>query len=188
MSILPPKAVSVDANGAPDDFRPAPGWYGEVLQGGYTRLALSLPAEQVEAVHRDLVAALRPPLGLRYVQLTDRRSGQLAKPRDHVALELHPDVLLAALGELRGLVYHDGRHQLWVRGAGQEQVVLEEIGMIYVYPDDPSFRDVLRSHGLPEGRIPTMAERDYVRVNFLASADAEERALIEGLGMRPWAG
>jgi hypothetical protein len=185
---LPPKALSVDAKGAPDGFQPPSAWYAEVLPGGYSRLVVSLPGERVEAVHRDLIAAMRGPLQVLYVQLTDRREGQLSTPRRLVGLEHPTEVVLAALAEVRALVYHDGRHQLWVRGSLREQVVLEEIGVLYCYPDDPSFRDVLEAHGLPERKVQTMAERDYVRVAFLAEADADEAGLVAGLGLRPWSG
>jgi hypothetical protein len=36
--------------------------------------------------------------------------------------------------------------------------------------------------------VQTMAERDYVRVAFLAEADADEAGLVAGLGLRPWSG
>ena len=185
---LPPKALSVDVRGAPDGFEPLPGYYAEVLPGGYSRLVVSLPSDRVEAIHRDLVAAIQGPLQVLYVQLTDRQQGQLATPRRFVGLEHPTEVVLAALAETRLLIYHDGRHQLWVRGALREQVVLEEIGLMFCYPDDPSFHDVLQKHGLVEARIPTMAERDYVRVAFNSDADADEVGLIAGLGLRPYGG
>ena len=35
-------------------------------------------------------------------------------------------------------------------------------------------------------KAPTMAERDYVKVNFLAEGDAQERAFFQALGMTRW--
>jgi hypothetical protein len=69
-----------------------------------------------------------------------------------------------------------------------EQVVLEEIGVIYAYPDDPSFRDALEALGVPEGEGPTLAERDYIKVSFNAAYDAEEEGIIQDLNLVPWAG
>lgn len=161
----------------------------QVLPGGITRLAASAPPGELEAVHRALVAALEPPLKLLYVRLTDRASGQLPKPEHLVAVGLSRDRVLDALARFRRLIYHDGRNQVWVRGARTDQVVLEEIGAIYVYPDDPLFRDVLEDCGLVESdQGETMADRDYVKVNFLAEADAEEAALIADLGLVRWEG
>lgn len=183
---LPPKAESVTQSGAPDGFQPALAWQAQVLAGGYTRLVVSAPAERLAEVHQALIAALEGPLRVLYRQLTDRGAGQLPKPRDWVGVEIDHARLLAALEGTAPLVYHDGRHQLWIKGQGPEQVVLEEIGVLYAYPDDPAFRDALAERGVPEARVPTMAERDYVKVNFLAQADALERQLIGALGLSRW--
>lgn len=181
------KAQSVTVHGEPDGFVPAAFFKAEVLSGGFTRLTVSLPPDRLEAVHRALVAAMEPPYKLLYQALTDRQSGiQLDKPLHLVAVELPRDRVLGVLDRYRGLVYHDGRHQLWVRGMLGEQVVLEEIGVIYVYPDDPSFRDALEAQGVPEGDGPTLAERDYIRVSFDAAHDAEEEGLIQDLNLVPW--
>lgn len=183
------KATSVDEQGQPDGFEPTPFYRPEVLHGGYTRLAVSLPPDGLETIHRALVQALTPPLKLLYRQLTDRRTGQqLQRPRDLVAVELSRERVLGALEAHRSLVYEDGRHQLWIRSQLGEQVVLEEIGMLYVYPDDLLFRDVLGAHGIQEGRGQTLAERDYIRVRFDAANDAAEEALVQGLHLVEWAG
>jgi len=189
MSSPPPKAESVTREGAPDGFLPPDVFVPQVLEGGYTRLTISCAPERLEALHRDLVAALQAPLKLLYVQLTDRQHGQLDKPRQHVGVDLELDLVLGALSQARQLVYQDGRHQLWVRGALGEQIVLEELGVLYAYPDDPSFRDICQRHGLHEDpRGQTMAERDYVKVNFLAQADAQEERLVWKLGLQSWTG
>jgi hypothetical protein len=185
---LPPKARSVTQQGAPDGFVPPTFYAPEVLQGGHTRLTVSGPAARLEAAHKALVAALQPPLKLLYIQLTDRKTGQLPKPVQRVAVELPRDRVLQALRDYRRLIYHDGRHQLWVRGNAGEQVVLEEVGMLYVYPDDFQFRDLLEGCGIPEGTGETLATRDYIRVEFLADADAEEAALIRDLHLIEWEG
>ena len=95
---------------------------------------------------------------------------------------------MTALERYRRLAYHDGRHQLWIRGAAGEQVVLEEVGVIYVYPDDPSFRAVLDAAGVPEGEGETLAERDFIKVTFDAACDAEEDQMHHDLGLVPWEG
>lgn len=182
------KAQSVDQRGAPDGFEPDSFFRAEILQGGYTRLVVSVPGSGLQRIHGALLAVLRPPFKARYVALTDRARGQLPKPKSYVAVELGRGQLEAALLACQDLVYRDGRHQLWLLDAGQAQLVLDELGMLYVYPDDPSFRDVLTAAGLAEGSGPTMAERDYVRVNFQATADAQESALHKGLGLVEWGG
>jgi len=185
--VLPPKAQSVTREGEPDGFVPHSFHQPQVLQGGFTRLLVSVPQAHLETVHRALIAALEPPLKVAYQQLTDRRAGiQLPKPRSLVAVELPRDRVLAALERYRRLVYHDGRHQLWIRGAAGEQVVLEEVGVIYVYPDDPSFRSVLVAAGVAEGEGETLAERDYIKVTFDAACDTEEDLLQHELGLVPW--
>ena len=180
---MSPKAESVDAQGERDGFVPSPGWSAEVIPGGYTRLEISLPCGSIESVHRSLVSKLQPPLRVLYVQLTDRLAGkQLDPPRRYVALDVQPEAMDQALVDYAHLVYHDGRHQLWIQGRGEDKVILEETGVMYAYPDDPSFRDVLSEHGVPSEKTQTMADRDYVRVNFLAEGDAMEGKFRQAIG------
>ena len=184
--MLPPKAESVDIKGRPDGFQAPLCWTAQLLGGGVTRLVVSAPQERLADVHQALIGALGGPLRVLYRQLTDRATGQLPKPIDHVAVELPAETVQSVLVHCSTLVYHDGRHQLWVRGPGTEQVVLEELGVIFVYPDDPSFRDTLLALGLPERASQTLSERDYVKVNFVAEADAQEKMLIGALGLVRW--
>ena len=177
------KAESVDVGGEPDGFSPEACWTTEVIPGGYTRLAVSVPNDRLERVHRSIVQHLDAPLRVLYVQLTDRLAGkQLDPPRRFVALDVSPDGMDAALEKYRSLVYHDGRHQLWIQGRGEDKVILEETGVMYVSPDDPLFRDVLQEQGVPEKKAETMADRDYVRVNFLAEADSLEGQFRQAIG------
>lgn len=186
---LPNKAESVHKNGQPDGFVPDTFFRPEVLEGGMTRLVVSVPLERLEAVHQALVATVSAPMKLLYVQLTDRQRGvQLPKPVQRVAVELPSDRVMSALQRYRRLVYHDGRHQIWIRGSAGEQIVLEEVGALYVYPDDFSFRDVLLGLGVPQGDGAEMATRDYVKVTFDAAADADEDGLLQELNLIEWAG
>lgn len=184
MSEWEPKARSVTQAGHPDGFVPPRAWRRELLPDG-SRLVVSVPPEELEATHLRLLRALGDKLGLLYVQLTDRAQGQLPRPLRRVALELPVERVVAALQARRELAWWDGRHQLWARGIYGDQVVLDELGMLYAYPDDPSFRAALE--GIPEATVPTMDQRDYVKVSFLAVADAQEQGLWEELGLRPWA-
>ncbi len=187
-SVLP-KAESVTRDGRPDGFVPGRFFRPEVLQGGMTRLVVSVPVEQLEEVHRALVAALEPPLKFLYVQLTDRVRGvQLPKPIQRVAVELPRDRVLQTLADYRELLYHDGRHQIWIRGAKGEQVVMEEVGQLYMYPDDFLFRDTLLSLGIPEGDGEELGARDYVKVTFDARCDQQEANLIHNLHLLEWRG
>ena len=180
---MSPKAVSVDSNGDPDGYTPESGWEAMVIPGGYTRLQVSVTQEDMSRVHRALVANLNPPLRVLYVQLTDRLAGnQLDPPRRFVALDVRPDVLDEALAEYAPLIYNDGRHQLWVQGRGEDKIILEETGVIFAYPDDPLFRDVLTAQGIPQEKKESMADRDYVRVNFLVEGDAMEGLFRQKIG------
>jgi hypothetical protein len=182
--MLPPKAESVDAAGARDGFDAPRAFRAEVVGPGFTRLVVSAPPGELPAIHQALVRRLEPPFRLLYQRLTDRSLGQLPKPEHHVAVELGAEPVLAALVACAPLVYHDGRHQLWIEGRDEAKVVLEETGVVYVYPDDPSFRDVLDAHGVREGDDRNVGDRDYVRVNFLAEADALEAQLLRTLQLK----
>lgn len=184
---LPPKAASVDTKGNPDGWAAPRGWRPQVAPDGSTRLVVNVPSSELPALHLALLGALSAPVSIRYVQLTDRRGGgALPKPKSFVATDLPPERVREELCARPTLVWFDGRHQLWLRGRFGEQVVLDELGVLYLYPDDPSFRDVLSA--LPEEHRVGLDGRDYVRVELHAAADAEEQGLVEALGLREWAG
>jgi hypothetical protein len=71
---------------------------------------------------------------------------------------------------------------LWIQGKGEDKIILEETGVMYAYPDDPAFRDVLANLGVAEGKSETMADRDYVRVNFRSECDAMEGRFRQAIG------
>jgi hypothetical protein len=132
------------------------------------------------------VESLKAPLGVLWVQLVDRASGQRQEddPRRWLTLEQKTEAVLSAMDRSPHLLYGDARGQLWIRGALGEQLVLDELGMVYLYPDDPAFRTALESGGVEQSSAPTMADRDYVRVEFDAAADEEEQALLQDLSMQ----
>ena len=181
MTTLPPKACSVTKGGDPDGWVAPRSYRAQVAPDGTTRLVVSVPADDVRTVHLRLLDALGSPLSVRYLRLTDRQAGQLPKPENHVRMDAPAPQVRAALEANAALVWHDGRHQLWVRGAFGEQVVLDELGVLYCYPDDPAFREALAD--VPLSDDVGMDGRDYVKVGFLAEADAEERALLAALTM-----
>ena len=129
---------------------------------------------------------MSPPLKIRYVRLTDRQKAQHPKPESYVAVELPKERIAQALSMFEKLLYQDGRNQLWLLGLNGEQLILDELGMVYVYPDDFAFRDALENLGWVEANHQSMADRDYVRVNFAAEADEQEESLIQSLGMIRW--
>jgi len=184
------KAFSVTEDGEADGFE-APLLYApEIAPDGSTRLLLSCGPDRLEELHQALVAALRPPLGVLYVQLVDRETGrdQNADPKRWLSLEQPTDRVVAALKDASLLLYRDARAQLWIRGALGEQLVLDELGLVYAYPDDPSFRAVLEDRQVPQAAAPTMADRDFVRVAFCSEADSEEKGLLQALNLSPLEG
>jgi len=180
------KASSCQKTGELDDWKVALGFRGDVTPDGSTRLTITAPPEQLDLVHRAVVAVLGEPLSVLYRQKIDRRD---PKPqghpgRDFVALELSAALVADAMATATTLLYADARCELWVRGRLNDQVVLDTDGSVYCYPDDPAFRDALKACDVPElPQLTTLEDRDYVRHWFEASADAEEDALIERLGL-----
>lgn len=183
---LPPKASSVTIEGQPDGWAPPRSFRAQVTPDGTTRLVVNVPSDELAATHLALLDVLGGPLSLRYLKLTDRKVGQLPKPETWVRMDVQPGAVRAALEARPSLVWHDGRHQLWMRGVYGDQVVLDELGVLYCYPDDPAFRAALV--GIPEGKELGMDGRDYVRVSFLAEADAEEASLYTELSLQQWKG
>jgi hypothetical protein len=182
------KAESVTKQGEADGYVPPSAYCARVLRGGYTRLDISTPMDKLAIIHRELVKTIQFPCKIRYVRMTDRQSGQLEKPESYVAVEISKDRMLQALQSFEELFYNDGRNQLWIQGASEEQIVLDELGMLYVYPDDFVFRDTLTMLGWPEMKHESMAQRDYVKVNFSVVADEQERSLITSFGLVRWEG
>ncbi len=180
------KASSCLQTGVLDGWTVAAAFSGEVTPDGSTRLVATVPPERLPQVHAALVAVLGEPLSVLYRQKIDRRD---PKPqghpgRDFVALELTASRVREAFAGSPTLLYRDARHETWVRGGMQDQVVLDQDGTLYCYPDDPAFRDALEAQGLTESTsLTTLEDRDYVRHWFHAAADAEEDALIEALGL-----
>jgi hypothetical protein len=180
------KASSCLETGELDGWVVEPAFSGEVTPDGSTRLVATVPPERLQAVHVALLAVLGEPLSVLYRQKVDRRD---PKPqghpwRDFVALELSSAQVLDAFAKSPTLLYRDARHETWVRGRMEDQVVLDQDGAIYCYPDDPAFRDALTACGLEESTtLKTLEDRDYVRHWFHAAADEEEDALLGALGL-----
>lgn len=185
MTARTPKATSVTPDGEPDDFEIPTCWYGERNPAGGTRLVVSAPPEGLERAHRALIAAMSPTVQVLYRQIIDRRDPQPqgSPARDFVGLGLDQERALAAFRDLGTLLYSDARGELWVRDDAGSQLVLDCDGLIFAYPDDPAFRDALVAAGFEEGQTQTVAERDYVRHNFLVAADLDEDALIQRLNL-----
>jgi hypothetical protein len=185
VAIRTPKSVSVDEQGTPDGWEPEPGFLREMDPRGQTRLVVSLPVKFLARVHAQLIASLAPPLSVLYRQVVDRRDPkpQGAPPRDFVALELDPKQVNFAFDRYTELLHHDARCEVWVRGSLGEQIVLDADGMLYLYPDDPSYEDVLLGEGLSPDVGETIVDRDYAKHWFHASNDALEDAFIKELGL-----
>ena len=179
------KAVSVDAEGNEDGWSPPLGWFAEVTPNGDTRLVVSLPDDRLAQVHGALVRAMAEPLSFLYRQKIDRRNPrpQGAPPKDHVGLGLGAAQVIEALEVGTLLFYNDARCEVWLRGAMGEQLVLDDDGVLFIYPDDPSFRDALTAAEVPEADVETLKERDYIKHWFHAECDALEDDLIKRLGL-----
>jgi len=179
------KAYSVDEKGIPDGFEIPNLFSPQVAPDGTTRLLVSASRETIEAAHKALIGVLDGPLGVRYVQLIDRPNDRDLRdsPRGFVALDKSVGDVEQAIEKSRLLLYDDARCQLWVKGLMGDQIVLDELGMLYAYPDDPSFRSALTSIGINEGTATTLADRDFVKVEFEATCDRVEEELIVLLQM-----
>lgn len=179
------RSVSVTEAGEPDGWTPSNGFVRDVGRDGETQIVVSTAPASLHPVHLALVAALDGPLSVLYRQLVDRQAPrpQGSPPRDFVALGVPSERVLAALEAASGLIYHDARSELWIRGRLGDQVVLDADGVIYCQPDDPLFEDLLRAHGVPEGIEQTILDRDYARHTFHAEHDAAEVAFRDALGL-----
>ncbi len=179
------KACSVDRDGNADGFVPEEGFIGQTEPGMPTRLLVSVLPERLAAAHRALIEVVNGPFGVRWVQKVDRSAPKEgAPPREFLALDVPKDGVLEALSTCAGVLYDDARGELWVRGRRGEQIILDGDGLLYGYPDDLLFRDAAIAFGLAETDVKTLLNRDYVKQWYRAEHDADERRLIELLGLR----
>ena len=189
--LIPPvKAYSVTEDGEPDGFEDPLLYAREIGPDGTTRILVSTGPERLQEIHYALIRGMTPPLGVLYVQLVDRVTGrdQNAEPKRWLSLEQPVERVLQAFDEADLLLYRDARAQVWVRGALGEQIILDELGLLYAYPDDPSFVEILEGCQVPQQTVPTLADRDYVRVAFCSEADSQEQALLQALNLSPYGG
>jgi hypothetical protein len=152
---------------------------------GATRLLVSLPTVDLQALYPQLLHAMKPPLSVLYRQVVDRKDPkpQGTPSRDFLALGVTPEKVVSAVDRHQALIFHDARCELWIRGVLNEQLVLDPDGLVYCYPDDPSFREVLSSADVAEKDVETLLERDYVKHNFHAQCDAVEEEFIAELNL-----
>lgn len=185
-----PKSQSVTAQGEPDGWVPPAGFVRELDPSGATRVVISVDHTHLLDTHVALAEALAGPIGVLYRQVVDRAavaSGasppQGLPPKDFVALEVPIPRVVDALRRFTGLLHHDARCELWLRGALDEQLVLDADGLLYAYPDDPAFADVLMGLGFQADVQETIVDRDYAKHWFHVEHDADERAFHEALGL-----
>lgn len=186
-TLTSPKATSVTATGDEDGFVITPGWERQVGSGGDTRLLVSVPTDRLQEVHLALLAALEAPLSLLYRRKVNRQDPKPngSPPEDFLAPDLSLDEVRAALSDAADLIWHDARCEVWVRGVMGEQVILDQDGLLYAYPDDPSFRDVLDAVSVPEAQVEVLLDRDYVKHWFHAVGDEQEVALLRRVAAVP---
>ena len=182
------KAHSVNEDGTPDGYHPPSAYTDRILPGGMTRLEVSSPADKLSFVHKALIESIQFPCKIRYLKMTDRQKGQLSKPESFVAVDVSKARMMQALDSYHDLIYEDARHQLWILGAQEEQIVLDELGMIFVYPDDFLFREVLAQMGWSTEDHEGMDTKDYVKVHFRSIADKQEEHFFQRFGLTRWEG
>ncbi len=185
MPVDGPKAMSVSHDGEPDGWEQPLGWYAEITPHGDTRLTVAAPPGALGRTHLALVKAMASPVSVLYRQKVDRREPrpQSAPPRDFVAREVPLEKVLEVVEATSELLHHDARCELWLQGALGERLVLDEDGVIYVYPDDPSFRDALAAAEVGEADVDLISDRDYVKHWFHAACDRLEDEIIDRLGL-----
>jgi hypothetical protein len=185
----PVKAESVHPDGNPDGWEPTTGWRAEATEQG-RRVVVSCAWKDLPRVYRGLVEALGNPIGVLYRRRVDRRD---PKPEgwpgeDLIGLDVPAERVLSLVDSSPDLLYGDARCEVWLRAPDGFQLVLDQDGVIYTYPDAPRFVAALRDLGLEEGLKQTLAQRDYVKHWYRAEADEQEDNWVQQLNLTPWVG
>jgi hypothetical protein len=150
------KSISVTEEGEAEDYQPPLCWRGEVAPDGMTRLVISAPPEKLRALTMALAEGLSSPISVRWLQMVDRRKElQHPKPRSFVAVDKPKSQVLASMRRCATLLFDDGRGQLWLRGKFREQLMLDELGMIWVYPTIPASGTSWSSRASPRTTRPS---------------------------------
>ena len=184
-----PRATSVTIEGDPDGFEPTTAWWPDHDTEFGTRLVISVSDADRARVHVALAQGLGERIGVLYRRHVDRLNPRPngVPPEDFVGLDIPRERLFSLLESAGDVVYADARAEFWLRGQLGEQLIMDQDGMIFCYPDDVSFRDALTAQGVLQGEVQTISDRDYVKHWFHAPNDAAEQALIDELGLVPMA-
>ena len=179
------KATAVTEKNEPTGFEAEPGFFEQLVPDGETRLVVSVPVALLPKVHRALVSVMSGPMGFLFRQQVDRQAPREegAPPLDYVSLGQPKAAVMSALVRFDGLLYRDARGEFWVRGENGDSVILDTDGLVFCYPDDLAFRDALEAQGIPCKEVTTVRDQDYVKHWFHSKYDAEERGLINALGL-----
>lgn len=184
-----PRATSVTEAGEPDGFESTTAWWPDHDPEFGTRLVISVSDADRARVHLALAKGLGERIGVLYRRHVDRLKPRPngSPPEDFVGLEIPRAHLISVLEKVGDVVYSDARAEFWLRGQLGEQLIMDQDGMLFCYPDDVAFRDALKAEGVPEGEVKTISDRDYVKHWYHAPNDAAERSLIDELGLVPMA-
>src|SRR5262245_59829537 len=148
MEMRSPKSVR-------EDYSPSPFCFRQTSQSGQVRIVAWTGSQSGQrASFRALIERLPEKLDVLLKVRLGEADGTDGEDSDtwrryHGVVERAE--LLDAMTSCETFVFCDSRNQLCVRDlATSDYVVLDDVGVIYIYSDEDLFPDVLRQHGFEE--------------------------------------
>lgn len=146
-------------------YEPRPFFFVQTSENGHARLVAWAPSlSTVRRAFEEFIKAL--PAAVEVLLKVKADSGAAEESRDPVWLRYHGVVaqgaLLEAIDRCDTSVFQDSRNQLCVRDpVSFDYVVLDDVGVVYMYSDDAMFRQVLAALGFEERIEPLVSEEGY---------------------------
>ena len=124
-------------------------YQGQILEGGFTRIEISSQSDDLSKIYKALVESFTFPCKMRYLKLTDRQEGQYQNPKSYVAVNIRKDMMLQFWSNYKSCCIMMGDISCDI-GVEWRATCLDELGVLYLSPDDFHFRDVLTELAIPE--------------------------------------
>lgn len=180
MSELSPKPKAVREGYAPEPF-----FFQEEGPGGEPRLvAWTSDLAQLARFFQRLLALLPEQVDI-LVKIERDESGESPEDWDRYFGSCPRSLLLRAIAKCSALIYRDSRCQLLVRDPeSHEYVVLDEVGVVYVYSSQERFRRACLAEQFQEREEELIRSSPHWR-QCVADGEALARSFVAETGAHP---
>jgi hypothetical protein len=177
---LQPKAVR-------QGYEPAPFFFLQTSEDGTPRIVAWASLPTVRRAFEELIKQLPEAIEVLLKVKVDSESEDESSEPDWLRYygAVAQGALLEAVARCDTFVFQDSRNQLCVRDpASFEYVVLDDVGVVYVYSDDARFGQILSSLGFGE-RLEPLVDDEFYWVQTPAAGREQETEFVRLLRLSP---